>query len=1213
MPSRSAGQNGQRRRRAYALAAIGLLAAAAVATLGWAGDGVLRAAIRGDTERHLAAVTAAATVLVGVLAVWLSLWLWWRWDDAAGRAQRLALELQRQTLAERFDFLTRYANDAILLFDAEERVQEVNERALALYGYDREAFGQLRLADLRAEGESARLAPLWETLPQREALLYETLHRRRDGSVFPVECSMRRLAQGEQTVYQAIVRDIAERKQAEQHIARLGRLLRLRSRVNAALVHAATLPALQQEACRLLVEEGGYRQVWMGRVEPDAVRLTALAAPGGPAPALSAAQSLLSGGALAPRPGALQVCNDVRRDPRTAPWRARLLEAGIAACALVPVPSRAPPDTQLVVESGEPDVFDAETLDLLRDLAGDLGFAQDSFDTQRQVSEDITARKQAEEALGRFALLARHSRDIVLFMRGEDGRLLEANEAALHAYGYAREELLALTIQDLRAPGTQAAVTDQMAAADAHGVLFETVHRRRDGRTFPVEVSSQGALIGETETLISVIRDITKRKRAEEALCLSQERFARAFSANPAALTLSRLADGRILDVNETFLTLSGYRREEVVGQSSLSLTLWPSPEERARDIQALERDGEFRHLEQTLLTKSGEPRVLLLSGDRLTVGGEDLILFTGLDITARKQAEQALRAAHDTREAILQAMTEGLVIASPAGVAIDINPAAQRLYGFASKDEALRALAASPDLFEVRDLADEVQPPETWPLARACRGEVFSQRELQVRRRDTGQSWIASYGGTPVRDADGRVQLGIVTLRDITAQKRAEEQIRQLAFYDPLTRLPNRRLLEERLGTALALATRQRTGLAVMVLDLDFFKRINDSLGHAVGDALLVEVARRMRDCVRAADTVARPGGDEFMLVLPGAGAEGAAHVAAKLVAGLAAPLRLEGHTLTIGCSLGISLCPDNGTDASVLIARADTAMYRAKQEGRNRYQFFTEDMQRAALRAMTLEQQLRQALAGEGEGLCLHYQPQVDLASGQAVGLEALVRWAHPEHGLLGAGAFVPLAETSGLIQDLGAWVLRAVGEQLQAWRRAGLPLLPVALNLSAKQLRHPERRAVLCAQVGALLAASDLAPGLIELELTENSLLEDTEDTLATLQALRALGVRLTLDGFGTGYSSLRTLQAFPVDRLKIDQSFVRAAPEHPQPAAMVETILTLGRHLALATIAEGVETEPQLAQLRRQGCRQAQGYYFSRPLPPAKVEDWLRRAA
>jgi diguanylate cyclase (GGDEF)-like protein len=459
--------------------------------------------------------------------------------------------------------------------------------------------------------------------------------------------------------------------------------------------------------------------------------------------------------------------------------------------------------------------------------------------------------------------------------------------------------------------------------------------------------------------------------------------------------------------------------------------------------------------------------------------------------------------------------------------------------------------------------------------------------------------------------DADGRVQLGIVTLRDVTAQKRAEEQIRQLAFYDPLTRLPNRRLLEERLGTAITLATRQRTGLAVIVLDLDFFKRINDSLGHAAGDALLVEVARRMRECVRAADTVARPGGDEFMLVLPETGAEGAAHLAAKLVAGLAAPLRLEGHTLTVGCSLGISLFPDNGTDASVLIAHADTAMYRAKQAGRHRYRFFTEDMQQAALRAMTLEQQLRQALAGEG--LCLHYQPQVDLASGQAVGLEALVRWAHPEHGLLAAGAFVPLAETSGLIQDLGAWVLRAVGAQLQTWRRAGLPRLPVAVNLSAQQLRHPERRAALCSQVGALLAERDLEPALLELELTENSLLEDTEDTLATLQALRALGVRLSLDDFGTGYSSLRTLQAFPVDRLKIDQSFVRAAPDDPKQAAIVETILTLGRHLALATIAEGVETPAQLAQLRRQGCRQAQGYYFSRPLPPAEVEDWLRQAA
>ncbi|EGV28610.1 diguanylate cyclase/phosphodiesterase with PAS/PAC and GAF sensor(s) [Thiorhodococcus drewsii AZ1] len=1277
----------------------------------------------------------SALMLSGVLsAAGLLLWQWWRGQHAAQRAERLARDLQQQRLAERFDFLTRYANDAILLFDAGGRVQEANERALALYGYSREDFLDLRLEDLRAPGETERLAPSWEQLVQHPSLVYEGLHRRCDGTPFPVECSVRRLEHQGEVLYQEIVRDIGERRAAERHIARLSRLHRLRARIDAAIVRSPSMSKVWQEACHLIVEDGDFQQVWMGRLEPESGRLVALTEPdlGDPCcatqPALSEVQRLLGQDLQAAHEGRVLVCNAVRSDPRTSPWSAYLLEAGIEACVLLPVPSQQDTQTVLVVESGEPGRFDAESVALLEDLANDLGLALDNFATRHRA-------EQAEAALRRFELLARHSRDIILFLRRDDGQLLEANEAALQAYGYDREEFLSLTIHDLRVPQTQPMTLSEMAQADTHGLLFETLHRRRDGSTFFAEVSSQGALIGETETLISVIRDVSERKSAEQALRLSEARFAQAFSANPAALTLSRFADGLILDVNETWLTLFGFRREELIGHSSLSLSVWPSTQERARFMQELAREGSVRDREQTLLTRSGEPMIFLLSGDRLTIGDEDLVLLTWLDITARKHAEQALqeseqryrtvgeaipygvwttdptgrctyasqsflemvgmtlqevqefgwlhllppedveptkthwlrciqsgedfeqehhfrdrdgawrhvlaigrpvhdgaaieswvginlditarkdmeealREAHDTREAILQGMTEGLVIATPEGMVLDMNPAAQRLHGFTHQGEALHALAEFPNIFEVCDLAGELQPPESWPLSRACRGEIFSHHELWVRRHDTGQSFIGSYGGTPVRDVTGRLRLGIVTIHDITEQKRAEERIRQLAFYDPLTGLPNRRLLEERLATALTRAKRQQECLAVIVLDLDFFKQINDSLGHAAGDALLVEVARRMSACVRTVDTVARPGGDEFMLILPETGTEGTAHLAAKLIARLNAPLHLEGQELSISCSLGISLFPDHGTEASTLISCADTAMYRAKQSGRNRYQFFTEDMQREARRAITLEQQLRAVLAGEG--LCLHYQPQVTLASGRAIGLEALVRWAHPTHGLLGADAFVPLAERNGLIEDLGAWVLRAVGAQLSAWSRARLPLLPVAVNLSAQQFRHSERRRALIAQLNTLLADGTLDPSLIELEITENSLLEETDETLETLQALRTLGVRLTLDDFGTGYSSLHYLNAFPVCCLKIDQSFVRAAPEQPRQAAIVQTILALGRHLDFSVIAEGVETAAQLTQLRRLGCEQAQGYYFSRPLPAREVEEWLRRA-
>ncbi len=399
-------------------------------------------------------------------------------------------------------------------------------------------------------------------------------------------------------------------------------------------------------------------------------------------------------------------------------------------------------------------------------------------------------------------------------------------------------------------------------------------------------------------------------------------------------------------------------------------------------------------------------------------------------------------------------------------------------------------------------------------------------------------------------------------------------------------------------------MARRYDKPLSLLFIDLDHFKHVNDSLGHQVGDQLLVEVARRIRSLVREQDTVARLGGDEFVAVLPETGAEGAAHAATVLLKTLGQPYDLGTQELTVTPSIGIALYPNDGSDFETLYRCADTAMYRAKQEGRNRHAFFTQEMQALAMRRLQLENALRRAIE-RGE-MCLHYQPQISLCNGSLIGVEALLRWNHPTLGAISPAEFIPVAEHTGQIVTIGEWVLRQACVQLQQWRQAGLPSMVVAVNLSAAQFRQPD----LVQRVAQALADSGLPAEWLELELTESTAMHDPQAAIATVDALRALGVHLSLDDFGTGYSSLNHLKRFQIGKLKIDQSFVRGLPDDAEDAGIVETIIQMARSLRLKTVAEGVETEAQRAFLQQRGCDQMQGYLLARPLPAKDFESWWR---
>jgi diguanylate cyclase (GGDEF)-like protein/PAS domain S-box-containing protein len=490
--------------------------------------------------------------------------------------------------------------------------------------------------------------------------------------------------------------------------------------------------------------------------------------------------------------------------------------------------------------------------------------------------------------------------------------------------------------------------------------------------------------------------------------------------------------------------------------------------------------------------------------------------------------------------------------------------------------------------------------------LRRAFRGESVASPDVHYYVPSTGRRGWVSCVYRPHHDEAGKIVGVIGLIRDVTQRKEAEQQVEYQAYHDALTGLANRRLFQEHLSLALALAQRRNSAVAVLFLDLDHFKTINDSLGHTVGDELLREVARRLKTTVREGDTVARVGGDEFTIVLQELPrGDAAAVVAQKVLRTIAEPMEISGHRLYVTTSIGITLFPDDGDDAETLLKNADTAMYRAKADGRNTYQMSTRDLSRTTHERMTLENGLHRALEqGEFE---LLYQPQVEIDEQETtiVGMEALLRWNHPERGVVAPEHFIGLAEERGMILPIGDWVIREACRAARRFHDNGFPRFRVAVNISARQFRDPS----LLSTVESALKESGIDPRTLELEITETVAMEDVELTMSALTELRKRGVTIAIDDFGTGHSSLSYLKRFPIDALKIDKGFVFDLPDKFEDAAIVSSVINLANGLGLRVIAEGVETREQLDFLRDAGCRELQGFYFSYPVRVEEVEKLL----
>lgn len=703
---------------------------------------------------------------------------------------------------------------------------------------------------------------------------------------------------------------------------------------------------------------------------------------------------------------------------------------------------------------------------------------------------------------------------------------------------------------------------------------------------------------------------LIEHRATQDALSLSEARFRSMSNASPLGILVSD-GQGACIYTNPAYQRISGLSFEQTLG-TSWSAAIHPDDRpavlarrrEMERDHKPFQAEVRFLRLDGSVVWTRLNSAVTL---DGATPRGH---VQTVEDITERKVTEVVLQAAEETlfaekerAQVTLNSIGDAVLSTDLAGNVTYLNLVAEVMTGWPLAEAHGRPLA---EVFKIIDSTTRQSAPNPAQRAIAEDRTVGLAADCLLIRRDGFESAIED-SVAPIHNRDGQVAGAVIVFHDVSQSQAMARKMAHLAQHDFLTGLPNRALLTERLAQAIGLAHRHHAQVALLFLDLDHFKNINDSLGHGVGDQVLQAVAERLTQCVRATDTVGRQGGDEFVILLAEIDQpKDAAVVAEKLRAALAAPLRIGGHDLHVSLSIGIGIYPDDGTDVDAVMRCADTAMYHAKARGRNNHQFFTAEMNTRAVRRLAMEGRLHRALKdGEFE---LHYQPKVNLASGAMTGAEALIRWRDPDLGLVHPEQFVAIAEECGLIVPIGRWVLREACRQVQDWLQAGLRAVPVAVNISPVEFRHPD----FLAGFTRILKETGVVPPYLQIELTESLLMHDTESSLAVVLALKELGVHLTIDDFGTGYSSLSYLKRFPIDALKIDQSFVRDIATDADDATIVSAVICMGINLQRRVIAEGVETGQQLAYLQSQRCDEGQGYLFSHPLPAGEFRRLLEKA-
>jgi diguanylate cyclase (GGDEF)-like protein/PAS domain S-box-containing protein len=734
--------------------------------------------------------------------------------------------------------------------------------------------------------------------------------------------------------------------------------------------------------------------------------------------------------------------------------------------------------------------------------------------------------------------------------------------------------------------------TDDRALSGETDVHYEHPYRIQDETTWMMVQKTRMTAPDGSHFVLLLMIDVTARRAAEEKVRANEERF-RGLTAMSADWYWEQDADLRFTYLSPTAEGRAAVEPGELLGATRFDGQFeWESPEAEQEHRQLTAAHKPFRDL---VVRGRETGRWGLSSGDPVF---DDAGRFSGYrgvgrDITDLKRVEEQLRRSEARFRDFAEAAGEFVWETDTEQRYTFLSPKVRNVLEYA--DAELIGRRASELMPE-----GEAERVAQWLEENTEPDGAFRDLEHKLLTRSGATVWI-TVNAVGVRDAAGQFVGHRGTVRDVTDRKHAEERISHLATRDPLTGLPNRLLLHDRLEQALVNARRSRESVALMFLDLDRFKNINDSLGHHVGDLLLKEVAARVQGCLRKGDTLSRLGGDEFVVTVEGLQhAEDAAQVARKILNSLAQPMDIAGNTLTTSCSVGISIFPADGDDSATLMKNADTAMYHAKEKGRRNYQFFSREMNIRAVERHDLETALRLAL--DRDEFVLHYQPQVDIASSRVIGVEALLRWQHPRKGLVAPSMFIDVAEETGLIEAIGLWALRAACDQNKRWQEAGLPPLRMAVNISARQFDQPREFAK---SVHRILATTGLDPCWLELEMTESVLWKTADESIQVLRKLGKNGTHIAVDDFGTGYSSLAYLKQLPIHTLKIDRSFVRELGSNKESDVIVATIIGMAHSLNLSVTAEGVDNLAQLAMLKRLGCDEHQGFLFSKPLPPEEI--------
>ncbi|WP_165973727.1 EAL domain-containing protein [Paucimonas lemoignei] len=1043
-----------------------------------------------------------------------------------------------------------------------------------------------------------------------------------------------------------VLTDITAHKIHEDHIGRLRNLYAALRQTNHAILHANTRQDLFNAICRIAVEHGGFQMAMIRLVDEEAHELVPVAGhgtqfPQEPMARISTDPDSLEGqgpGGISIREQRPSICNDFLAMGFHPDWITMANNVGFRSVGSFPFRQNGEVIGALLLYAEEREFFDQELIELLEEMANEISFALDNFEQQLKRAQVEAALADSENL--KNAILQASLDCIISF--DDQGYIIDFNPAAERTFGHTRTDVIGQPLAERLLTPTSHELFQQ-GMADLLNNSDSPFQKRRielwamdaKGMHFPVEVAVAPITLGERQVFTAYMRDISEWKQSQAILADSEARYRQLIDLSPEAIFVHQ--HGKFVLLNQACVQLFGARdASELLGQRVRPF-MHPDYKEISKKRALALPMGELAtgQVEEMWLKIDGTPFHAEASGSKFIYLGAPAVQVVMRDISARKLAE----ALQSTQNEILGMIAgdEALpdILATLTRLIEDQSERAKCAIQLLNAERTHLHVMVAPAL--PRDFVDAMTGLAVGPCHCSAGTAVFRRQAVQVEDIANDPLWIMwrdkalaqgfkACSSWPIFGKNNKV-MGALSLyyRDTQApsqkdwqvveiatnlagiaieNKETEDRIRYLAHYDEMTALPNRALFNQILNHAMKVAHRRQQKLAVMFVDLDRFKNINDTFGHSAGDQALQEFAERMRSCLRENDTVARMGGDEFyVLIEEVVDGEVAANVAEKILEEAARPFYVDGQECHLSASIGIALYPDDGSDAMALLKNSDIAMYRAKGDGKNAYRFYSASKNTHSVERLALESQLRRAI--DSHELELYYQPKVDVYTGRINGVEALVRWKHPELGLLPPQHFIPLAEETRLIIPLSKHILRLACEDAKTINAASPHAVRVAVNLSARQLgdsNFPDT-------VQHLLDQTALDADLLQLEITESMVMDNPEQAVEIMNRLRAMGIRLDIDDFGTGYSSLAYLKRFPVYSLKIDRSFIQDIPTGPNDTAITQAIIAMAHSMGMRVVAEGVEKREQAEALRQFGCDEYQGFYFSRPVPLAKLLELL----